>query len=208
MSRQRFIYPDLFDSEKFSMLSLGARVLWIGMFTTADDYGKGRSSIKALKHSVFPYDDFTLDQVAGWLSEIASMPSENGDAPWIELYECSNSRYYRCMGWSKRQNPRYKAASRIPDPQVQPAQPLPRSAGGPPDIQTQDPRRSTGDPRDVVGVVDVVGVGVVEGRGRGRGSGSGRRGESKLTPEMGEEFTRRLKSVAAKASDPDQEHQP
>ena len=44
MSRQRFIHPDLFSSDDFMSLPLGARLLWVGLFTFADDEGRGKAS--------------------------------------------------------------------------------------------------------------------------------------------------------------------
>ena len=56
MSRQRFIYPEMFSSEDFLSLPLGGRLLFIGLITFADDYGRGRGSHTVIKAQVFPTD--------------------------------------------------------------------------------------------------------------------------------------------------------
>lgn len=205
MSRQRFIYPDLYDSEKTSTLSLGARWLFSGMFTKADDYGRGHASVKALRIAVFPHDEFTLEQIRGWRDELAGMPVPEGDEPWVTFYTVAGHEYYYCPGWNGRQRPRYKAPSRIPAP-PEPApkqnQQLARSPGDPP----EDPRLTPGGSAAVVG----VGVGVEVGLKRGRGrSGVGVSGEgdapapARGRPALhGEALKRHLRSVSAKMNDP------
>lgn len=73
MSRQRFIYPEIFTSHDFMSLSHGARLLFIGMFTTADDFGRGDASPTVLKAKVFPGDDARARDIAGWLGQIADL---------------------------------------------------------------------------------------------------------------------------------------
>lgn len=202
MSRQRFIYPDLFDSEKFASLSLGARVLFVALFATADDYGRGRGSLRAMRASAFPHDDFTLDQIGTWLGEIKGLPSSNGDLPWLETYEVAGQQFYQLPGWSNRQRPRYHASSSIPEkpkPEHPQNQPDRGSSGDPP----ANPRRSTGG-----SAAEVKRRGVEEKRGRrgvGVEEGLKRSEVSQITPKSSglsrEEYLSRLRSAKAKAAD-------
>ena len=42
MARKRMIDPNIWDSEDFSKLSILGRLLFIGMFSNADDEGRGK----------------------------------------------------------------------------------------------------------------------------------------------------------------------
>jgi hypothetical protein len=114
VSRQRFIYPETFASEDFVALSLGARLLFIGMFATADDYGRGKGSLGVLKATVYPEDDLTREQIGTWTEEVRKRRM-------VRFYEVDGSIYYEVTKWEKWQRPKYKAASKIP--------PCPRNSG-------------------------------------------------------------------------------
>ena len=107
MSRQRFIYPEIFTSEDFTSLSYGARLLFIGMFTTADDYGRGRGTARSLKAAVFPSDDCTLNQVETWAQEVCSRMM-------VRFYQIAGAVYYDIPNWTRYQAPQYKAKPKVP----------------------------------------------------------------------------------------------
>lgn len=106
MSRQRFIYPQICTSEDVTSLSFGARLLFIGLIATADDYGRGKGSARAMKSEIFPADD-CLQDVDGWASELKSRRL-------VTWYEIDCSIYYQIRKWDVYQRPKYKAASLIP----------------------------------------------------------------------------------------------
>lgn len=120
MSRQRFIYPETFQSEDFIALSMGARLLWVGMFTTADDYGRGKASAVSLKALIFPVDRISLAKIEQWRGEV-------DDRKMARVYRVSVSTYYDIPSWSKYQHPRYVAESKIP-----PYEEKDETPGGPP----------------------------------------------------------------------------
>ena len=111
MSRQRFIYPETFTSDDFNSLTIEARLLFIGMFTTADDYGRGRASARTLKATVFPADTFDLETVALWRAELMARGM-------ILVYESEQNgtivTFYQISKWDKYQRPKYKSPSKIP----------------------------------------------------------------------------------------------
>jgi hypothetical protein len=107
MSRQRFIYPETFASDDFVALSLGARLLFIGMFTTADDYGRGKGSLGALKATIYPADELSRGTIGTWAEEIRKRKM-------VRFYEVDGSIYYEVAKWEKWQRPKYKVASKIP----------------------------------------------------------------------------------------------
>lgn len=56
MARIRTVKPDLFSDEKLARVSLQARLLYIGLFTEADDQGRLYASAKRLAGALFPHD--------------------------------------------------------------------------------------------------------------------------------------------------------
>jgi len=109
MSRQRFIYPEIWRSEQFLALSMQARLLFIGIFSTADDYGRHKASALSLKAEVFPADACTPEQITAWRTEIA----ERG---MIRLYvDDDGSEILDIPSWAKFQKPRHVSESRMPE---------------------------------------------------------------------------------------------
>jgi hypothetical protein len=109
MSRRRMIDPGIWGSEDFNHLSLTERLLWIGLFSNADDYGKGRAAPAFLRSTIFPYDDIGLPAIEKALKKLASTMK-------IELYSIGEARYYRLIAWKKWQQVSHPAESTIPDP--------------------------------------------------------------------------------------------
>lgn len=75
MARKRQIDPGIWTSEHFINLSqgvndLGARQLFIGMVSNADDERRLKASPAYLKMIIFPGDDFTPDQILEWRKRI------------------------------------------------------------------------------------------------------------------------------------------
>lgn len=73
MARKRQIDPELWKSEQFVRLSLPARLLWIGLFSNADDEGRLKGSPLWLKMALFPADNHAADLVEGWLQEVLAV---------------------------------------------------------------------------------------------------------------------------------------
>ena len=130
MSRQRFIYPEIWRSEQFLSLSIEARLLFIGIFSTSDDYGRHKASALSLKAEVFPADACTSEQITAWRSEIA----ERG---MIRLYvDDGGSEILDIPSWAKFQKPRHVSDSRMPE----------YPGAGELTTAPADPRRTPGEP--------------------------------------------------------------
>lgn len=69
MARIRSVHPGLFKDEAFMELSMGARVLLIGVWTIADDHGVFEWKPKAIRAEVFPGDNVDIDAL---LSELVT----------------------------------------------------------------------------------------------------------------------------------------
>ena len=110
MARQRMINPNIWQSEDFSKLSTLAKLVFIGMFSLADDEGKGRAKPVYLKSVIFPYDDgMRLTDIEKALSEIGSNMS-------VTFYASNGNQYYRMDNWKKWQKVEKPSESIIPDP--------------------------------------------------------------------------------------------
>lgn len=67
MARKRQIDPGIWTSEQFiNLKDPWARLLFIGMFSTADDEGLLKGNPAYLKTTIFPGDCLTIDQVRAW----------------------------------------------------------------------------------------------------------------------------------------------
>jgi hypothetical protein len=72
MARIRTIKPELWLSPQVMNLEHGPRLLFIGLITQADDYGRGVADARRLKAAVFPGDDVTCATVQEWLESVAT----------------------------------------------------------------------------------------------------------------------------------------
>lgn len=109
MSRKRMIDPNLWCSEDVSKLNIFERLLLVGLFSNADDFGKGRANPAYIRSTVFPYDDIGLEQINVSLVNIEK---------YIEIifYEVDNCKYYKFISWSKWQKVEKPQQSKIPEP--------------------------------------------------------------------------------------------
>lgn len=70
MARIRTIKPEIWLSHQVMNLSHGARLMFIGIITQADDEGRGSADPRRLKAAIFPADDVLSKHVDEWLDEI------------------------------------------------------------------------------------------------------------------------------------------
>lgn len=67
MARIRSIKPKFWDDVKIGRISRDARLLYIGLWTFADDLGVVIADPLWLKAKIFPYDQIQLQQLEAWL---------------------------------------------------------------------------------------------------------------------------------------------
>ena len=108
MARRRMIDPNFWQSEDISKLSIRQRLLVVGLFSNADDEGKGRANIPYIRSIVFPYDDIPVKELAQDLIIIAEIVS-------ICLYEVEGNSYYKFTNWEKWQRVDKPQQSLLPD---------------------------------------------------------------------------------------------
>ena len=109
MARKRMIDPNIWQSEDFGRLSTLAKIVFIGLFSLADDEGRGRCKPVYLKSTLFPYDEnIRSTDIEKILSEISSIMS-------IVLYTHNGSSYYSLLSWHTFQKIDKPSPSKIPE---------------------------------------------------------------------------------------------
>ncbi len=110
MPRIRTIKPEFWASEQIGECSSNARLLFIGIWNFADDYGVHPDKPKELKAKVFPYDDATTSEVRGWLDELVRVGL-------LRRFDASGATYLFVTGWEKHQRiDKPNKEKRHPDP--------------------------------------------------------------------------------------------
>lgn len=99
----------IWESEDFGKLSTLAKLVFIGLFSLADDEGKGKANPTLLKSKLFPYNDNVRSaDIEKTLSEISSNMS-------TIFYTCNETEYYSLLSWNTFQKIDKPSESRIPD---------------------------------------------------------------------------------------------
>jgi hypothetical protein len=109
MARIRTIKPEFPQSETIGRLSRDARLLFIQLWTLADDDGRLRAASRMLASLLYPYDDDAPNLIDGWLLEL-----EKEDC--ITCYQHENTTYLQIDNWHKHQKIQHPTPSKIPGP--------------------------------------------------------------------------------------------
>lgn len=109
MARIRSIKPEFPQSESMGNVSREARLLFILLWTLADDSGRCRGASKALASLLYPYDDDAADHIDEWLEQL-----EIQDC--IVRYKSGGSTYLQINNWTNHQKIDKPSASKFPDP--------------------------------------------------------------------------------------------
>lgn len=111
MGRIRTIKPDFFRSRSLAKCSREARMTFAGLWTEADDHGRGVADARILKGSIWPLDDdVTHSHVSAHLDMLAATGH-------IRLYEVGDERYFEVVKWAEHQAAAYRRGdARYPGP--------------------------------------------------------------------------------------------
>lgn len=107
MARIRTIKPEFPQSETIGFLSRDARLLFIQLWTIADDEGRSRASSRMLASLLYPYDDDAGTLMEQWLEELEGKQC-------IRRYEVEGSKYLEIINWLKHQKIDKPSKSKIP----------------------------------------------------------------------------------------------
>jgi hypothetical protein len=108
MPRIRTLKPELWLSPQVMNLSHGARLLFLGLITQADDEGRGCADPRRLKAAIFPGDDVTSANVGEWLLEVEAQRL-------ARAYDgAEHGRLYELPTWRSHQSIERPKPSRYP----------------------------------------------------------------------------------------------
>ena len=94
---RRMITPEIWFNEKVGSLPDAGRLLFIGIFSNADDDGRLKASAKFLKAHIFPYDDDKTIELVGELRDKCAQVS------LIRLYTNATQELLDIPGWHEHQ---------------------------------------------------------------------------------------------------------
>jgi len=115
MARIRTIKPEFFTSPDTARVSHAARLLYIAMWSWADDYGRGEMNILQLRAFAFPEEDRWLDSELQSLGkEFQSLCKEVVDGFGLHVYKHRGRSFYQIPSWDSHQKTQRKASSKIP----------------------------------------------------------------------------------------------
>lgn len=106
MSRERFLDPGIWTSEQFCSVSREARLLFVGLVTTADDCGFGSAAPHRIKLNVFPSDnDVDKTMIVNWLGQLV-------EVGLVELYGEAGGPHYYLPTFMRWQPLKYRSRSK------------------------------------------------------------------------------------------------
>ena len=141
MARARNIKPGFFKNEELGALPMGARILFVGLWTLADREGRMEDRPARIAAEIFPYDrDICPDMVSTWVDLLAG---------FVIRYTVNGNKYIAINNFAKHQAPHVKEqASTIQAPSLiglapsliglAPDMHLPRQCVAPPDSLNPD----------------------------------------------------------------------
>jgi hypothetical protein len=107
MARIRTIKPEFPHSETVGKLSREARLLFILLWTIADDEGRARAASRMLASLLYPYDDDAPKLIGVWLDELDRTEC-------IRRYTVNDSQYLEIVTWLIHQKIDKPSKSRLP----------------------------------------------------------------------------------------------
>jgi hypothetical protein len=112
MARIRSIKPDFFQSETIAALPLSTRLLFIGMWTHADDNGVMVDNAKLINAAVWPLDDDPLETLRRTQEDLQRLSS----AHLIARYVTGSRRLIFITGWDEHQKVSHPGKERYARP--------------------------------------------------------------------------------------------
>lgn len=110
MPTRRMIDPAIWQSESMAGLTRDQRLLFIGLFSNADDQGRMRGNPNLIRSQVFPFDeDITTDDIRRDLQAIAKQDC-------IIIYEVEGKELIQLAHWWDYQSPQWAYPSKYEPP--------------------------------------------------------------------------------------------
>lgn len=109
--RIRTIKPEFWSDEKIGKLSRNARLLFIGLWSIADDFGVARSNLRWINAQLFPYDHLSIKNLRTWLSELLNLG-------FIEEFSSKDETYFNIKHFKNHQVINRPSKFRNPEPPI------------------------------------------------------------------------------------------
>lgn len=109
MARIRTLKPSFWADEAVAELSRDARLVLIGLISSADDEGRFLASHSAVSGYLFPHDDIAPTKLRKWLDEIE-------EAGIVRFYSVNRREYGAFPNWKKHQRISKPQPSALPAP--------------------------------------------------------------------------------------------
>lgn len=108
MARIRTIKPEFPQSESMGRVSREARLLFIQLWTVADDFGRLRGNSRMLASLLYPYDDDAPKLIDAWIDELVGEEC-------VAVYEMDGNTYMQILKWEQHQRVDKPTQSRLPE---------------------------------------------------------------------------------------------
>ena len=106
--RIRSIKPELWTDQDLQLLAIEIRLLFIGLFSHADDEGRLEGHPGIIRSRIFPADEkVTNRKVNGWLNTL----DQHG---FVSLYTHDGRPYIEIPNWKKHQRISHPTPSSVP----------------------------------------------------------------------------------------------
>lgn len=152
MARMRTLKPGFFTSLDIAELSRDTRLHFAGLWTYADDYGRGVDEARLIKAAVWPLDDdVTVDDIERMQDELAKHDR-------ITRYVVAGKPYFQVHKWLDHQKPNRRVDTNHPS--VEDADLVRQCASSADAVQTQCGSGSGGSSGEVGGEVTPPSTGV------------------------------------------------
>ena len=110
MARKRMIDPGFWRDEKIAKCTYLERLLFIGLWSFAEDNGVGRAGPLLIKADVFPYETLREADIQAGLEKLSSLGL-------IQLYHNKGQQYYFVINFSKHQTINRPSVCLLPLPE-------------------------------------------------------------------------------------------
>lgn len=108
--RQRFIHPDIWKDPVFGRMQPLEQVLFIGLFSIADDEGRTNADPAYLRSELFAYTDYNSKKVQAIRDSVVSKVRS------VFLYRANDVDLIALLKWTEYQKPKYAKPSKLPPP--------------------------------------------------------------------------------------------
>lgn len=122
--RIRSIKPEFWQSESVGRLSRDSRLLFIALWSFADDSGRGRGAFPAISGQLFPFDEDAQKSLPIWFSELEA-------EGMVRRYQVDGAWFFDIPKWFNHQKIEKASKSRLP--------PFPESSPNPPRLFEKNP---------------------------------------------------------------------